>query len=134
MLAKILIFAFAACLLQAVLCQMVGGWSDVEDTNSENFQKIVSFATDEISVQLGSSNKKQAIEILSGRQQVVAGMKYKIVMRIGETDCKVDENDKDCNLKSGGEIHKCSAVVWDRAWLNETKLLDYSCEKQDKTL
>uniref|UniRef100_A0A482ZCA3 U42-Lycotoxin-Lsp1a_1 n=1 Tax=Lycosa sp. SGP-2016 TaxID=1905177 RepID=A0A482ZCA3_9ARAC len=94
-----LIFAFIACLLQAVLCQMAGGWSDVEDTNSENFQKIVSFATNEISVQLGSSNKKQAIEILSGRQQVVAGMKYKIVMRIGETDCKVDENDKDCNLK-----------------------------------
>nr|QDC23070.1 cystatin isoform 2 S1 [Cupiennius salei]QDC23071.1 cystatin isoform 2 S2 [Cupiennius salei] len=132
MVMQLLVYVFTACLFQASVGQMVGGWTPVEDTNSSDFQKITDFAAEKITSELRSNYKMRLMEILSAKKQLVAGMKYRFEMRLGATECKVKDNEDGslCDFLHCGAVHTCNATVWTRPWLSDTRLTNFSCEKE----
>ena len=63
------------CIIFVAICHysaagMVGGWSDMSDVNSSNFQKIVSFAAKKMSEASNSVYLLKPIEILNAKKQV----------------------------------------------------------------
>jgi hypothetical protein len=75
--------------------QIVGGYSEAAITNAE----VVAAAQFAIKAQATTSEQKAVItlvELLSARQQVVAGMNYRLRLRV-----KVD-----------GKVKEAEAVVW----------------------
>jgi hypothetical protein len=88
---------------------LCGGYADAAITNAE----VVAAAQFAVKTQAARPDQKAAIalvEIQSARQQVVAGMNYRLRLKV-----KVDGADKDAEVvvwrKLSGE-HKLTSVMW----------------------
>jgi len=74
---------------------MPGGLSDVPTTNSW-VMDAASFAVEAQAKTTDPKGKPTLVEVVSARQQVVAGMNYRIVVKV----------------KVGGAVRQAEAVVW----------------------
>src|ERR1035437_7028597 len=95
-LAIILGIAFLAVLSPATQAEpMPGGFSDVPTTNAW-VTDAAKFAVEAQAKAADPKGKPTLVEIVSARQQVVAGMNYRIVVKV----------------KVGGSVRQAEAVVW----------------------
>ena len=136
----------SACLAMAS-AGMVGGWSPMAP-NGESVEKNANFAAQQINMRVNSYQHKKLINVHSAEAQVVAGIKYRIVFDIATTTCRKNSNEipANCNdfnkdivsqalsravltLMTAQPIERCTAVIWERAWLNERELQDFSCDR-----
>jgi hypothetical protein len=98
----------AVCPSQAA-DQIVGGYSDAAITNAE----VVAAAQYAIKAQAATSEQKIVItlvELLSARQQVVAGMNYRLRIKV-KFDGKVKEAEAVVWRKLSGE-HELTSWTW----------------------
>ena len=135
---KLFVFVFIATVFHTNASGMVGGWSNVTDTDSSSFQKVVHFASAKITTDCNSPFRLRPMKIISAQKQVVQGMNYKMTMVLGATECKSDKNSnadiKECKFLHCGTVKTCNATVWDKPWEeNGTQLTHYSCEKSTKS-
>jgi hypothetical protein len=64
---------------------------------------------------------KGLVEIVSGSQQVVAGIRYELVLRVADTQCTAAESARlqNCAVVSGAAPAEVTVSVWVRLWLPE---------------
>ncbi|KAG7204056.1 hypothetical protein KM043_001912 [Ampulex compressa] len=82
---------------------------DVKDMANKGLQKF--------SENLEGTNEPIIVEIVNATSQVVSGMLYKIVVKLGASNCPkgIKEN---CELKSGSDIKECLFTIWSQPWLD----------------
>ncbi|XP_078442717.1 cysteine proteinase inhibitor 8-like [Wolffia australiana] len=97
-------FAAAAAIGGSAL---VGGFSKINDVKDPHVVEIGKFAVTANNKATGG--KLVFIRVVSGRQQVVAGMNYDLVIE----------------AKSGGVTRRYAALVYERAWDNYRKLSSF---------
>ena len=110
--------------------QLLGGWTDVKDTSSSDFQRVVKFTAAEITIKTDSSHSLRSMEITKAQKKLVAGIHYRFNLKLGETECKASEKKVDienCKFLDNGKIQSCTVRVLDRPWLDRIKLEDYKC-------
>jgi hypothetical protein len=98
----------AVCPSQAAE-QIVGGYSETSVTNAE----VVAVAQFAVKAQAATSEQKIVItlvELLSARQQVVAGMNYRLRLKV-KVDGKVKEAEAVVWRKLSGE-HELTSWTW----------------------
>lgn len=86
---------------------LVGGYSKIKDVKDPHIKEIGKYAVSENNKQTGGS--LLFVRVVSGRQQVVAGMNYDLV--IEATD--------------GAAKGRYEAVVYERAWENYRSLTSF---------
>uniref|UniRef100_A0A1E1WVT6 Putative cathepsin F-like protein n=1 Tax=Tityus obscurus TaxID=1221240 RepID=A0A1E1WVT6_TITOB len=124
---KIHLLFFA--LLSAVLA--VGEWEKVP--TSDNVRILALFGAKRINLGINSVFHHKLIRVLSAERQVVAGYNYKINITIQETECKKARHSfeaaQKCNLLPSKSPKVCQVVVYQRPWLNETKVTSFACSE-----
>ncbi|KAM4842383.1 cystatin-C-like [Thomomys bottae] len=103
------------------------------DINSEDVQRAVMFA-------LEYHNQEQdqdafiddVVKVVNAEQQLVAGMKYNLVLEMGQTICTKSQPKLDnCPLnEQPGQQHRklCSFEVYDVPWEHKMSMLSYNCQ------
>lgn len=57
--------------------------------------------------------------------QIVAGQLVYLTVRVGETTCSVGTPDLHvCGFDTTEDSYICEIVVWERSWLNSSKVID----------
>jgi len=78
------------------------------------------WATERICESRNSPVHLKFMQLLHATEQVVAGMRYELEIKLGETDCLKSEGERSACLQSPQPHHhtlQCSATVWSRPWL-----------------
>ncbi|XP_048204653.1 cystatin-C-like [Perognathus longimembris pacificus] len=103
------------------------------DVNSEEVQRAVDYAVGyHNQVQDNDAYIDDVVDILSAEQQMMAGMKYNLVLEMGRTTCtKFQSNLNNCplNEEPGQEQRKfCSFEIYDVPWEHKMSMLKYNCK------
>ncbi|XP_075223081.1 cystatin-like isoform X1 [Lycorma delicatula] len=68
------------------------------------------------------------VDIWSGTQQVVEGIKYVMNVVAGNVSgCREGAPADNCQLKSNVNLYGCHFEIIEQSWLNRTELLDFDC-------
>ncbi|XP_069942203.1 uncharacterized protein [Cherax quadricarinatus] len=106
----------------------LGGIRPVRDPElDENVQRAVRLSAVQSHLQLKTEadSAVKIIEIVSAHKQVVAGLLVYLTLRVGETKCPIGAPDLHvCPLDNSEDTHICEIVIWDRPWLNISKVID----------
>nr|CDJ26737.1 cathepsin F-like cysteine peptidase protein [Tityus serrulatus] len=109
----------------------VGEWQKVP--TSENVRTLALFGAKRINFGINSVFHHKMIDVLTAERQVVAGYNYKINITIQETECKKSQKSfeaaQKCNLLSSKSLKVCQVIIYQRPWLNETKVTSFSCSE-----
>ena len=109
---------------------LVGGWYK-QDNNNPNVENITKYAGETINDRSNSFLHKKVIHVHEAESQVVGGVKYHLIFDMASTVCRKNEAPTtitaDCELHKEMPIERCDAVVWERLWLKERELLNYTC-------
>ncbi|KAM4772292.1 cystatin-like isoform 1-T2 [Rhinophrynus dorsalis] len=131
-----LCLAVALPLLFVFVCgdMLVGGWKDA-DPNSPEVQKAASFAVKKYNQMSNDVHVFVSKSIVSAQTQVVAGIKFRLNMEIGRTQCRKNggDNMENCDLiedSNQAQTLRCTFEVVERAWENVTTLVKNSCETE----
>jgi len=135
---------FKVCLLLGVVAlgsvssgMLLGGVmpvdlsSDSLDETRRDLMEAVHWATEKICDTIKTPVHLKFIQLLHATEQVVAGMKYQLKFKVGETDCLKEMADPSGCKISRQPNHKkyiCTATVWSRPWLpnpEHMQLLDH---------
>ncbi|XP_043993201.1 cystatin-like [Gambusia affinis] len=128
---KIVVPIFAT-IFAAGQCGLLGGWQNV-DIQNEDFLNALNYA-------LAQHNKgnqadifvHKVVQIVSAQVQVVAGANYKIVVKLGRTNCQKGEADTGCTVyidPAKAQIYQCTFTVWSCPWLNDIQVTEKKCLK-----
>ncbi|KAI1304883.1 Cystatin-1 [Halotydeus destructor] len=122
-------------LLSLISCMaMPGGLSDVQDTNSEQFQKILNLGRKRVNSMSNSIFESKVTEVLSAKQQVVSGIRYVIEFEVSDTTCTKGSNEakmlETCQLRSNASPNICTVEIVEKAWLNSIKVVKAKCHKK----
>ncbi|XP_064484059.1 cathepsin L-like [Ornithodoros turicata] len=113
----------------SVLSHKPGGYYSVDPKSDPKFMELAHFATS--SQTGGRKYYDTVVELLEVKTQVVAGMNYKLKMRIGPSICKIEDTQysrEQCLLQEGVPATVCTAVIYEIPWLNNRTVTDYKCE------
>ncbi|KAI5631504.1 cystatin domain-containing protein [Phthorimaea operculella] len=93
--------------------------------------EIVHEALQNLEVKSNRNNKQKLIEVKSVSTKQVAGILTNIVFTVGYTTCPSEFKDdvNACELLENEPLRICSVEVWERAWLDDGKQLNISCEE-----
>ncbi|XP_062000572.1 cysteine proteinase inhibitor 5-like [Rosa rugosa] len=86
---------------------VVGGWRPIENIGDPHVKEIAEFAVSEYN----QSQKKNLVfqSVVRGETQVVAGIKYRLVISVKEDD----------------SFENYEAVVWEKRWMKFRKLISF---------
>jgi cathepsin F len=104
------------------------------DTEQEGIKEVLDFSIEELNSRSDSALRAVLTKVAHVTSQVVAGIKYKIEIHLGMTDCKNTPKNKhatleQCPPKQDDHVEKCNLVVLDVAWQTPRySLLDFSCK------
>ncbi|KAM8945476.1 cystatin-like [Pelodytes ibericus] len=110
--------------------KLLGGWSTA-DVKSEGVQNALDFATAEYNRQSNSELIFKVNRIVSAKKQVVAGMKYLIVVDVSLKPCTYSDNDHQiCQNPENAKPEKkrCTFEILVQAWLDNTQLNRKDCK------
>uniref|UniRef100_A0A3B5LC52 Cystatin domain-containing protein n=1 Tax=Xiphophorus couchianus TaxID=32473 RepID=A0A3B5LC52_9TELE len=121
-----------ATIFAAGQCGMPGGWQDA-DIHSEALLSALNYAV----AQHNRGNQADAflhkvVQIVSAQTQVVAGINYEIVVKLGRTNCQKGEANTDCTVyidPAKARIYQCTFRVWSCPWLNDIHVTKKKCSK-----
>jgi Aspartic acid proteinase inhibitor len=89
--------------------QILGGWSPIKNVTDPHVKDLGAFAVSEHDKVANDS--LVFVQVVSGEQQVVAGMNYRLVLE----------------AKNGnGTVAKYVAVVWEKLWANTRQLTSFN--------
>jgi cathepsin F len=103
-----------------------GGWSSV-DVNEKLVQNVASRAAIELDERSNSIYKSRLLSVVKAETQIVAGVNFKLTLRLGELNCKRNEN-VDENLCQVQRVQECNIVMWVRPWLDQYELTSFQCQ------
>ncbi len=66
------------------------------------------------------------VEIEEAKYQVVAGIKYFLHLKVGETNCLREQSTRNCKLDKSRPYQACHANIWDQPWLRSREI-HYGC-------
>ncbi|XP_054885990.1 cystatin-like [Poeciliopsis prolifica] len=119
-----------AAIFAVGLCGTPGGWQDV-DTQQEDFVNALNYAVAQHNRDnQGDTSLHKVVEIVSAQFQVVAGANYKIVVKLGRTNCRKGEPTTDCTVyvhPTKARIYQCTFKVWSCPWLNNIQVTEKKC-------
>ncbi|XP_071547242.1 uncharacterized protein [Panulirus ornatus] len=105
-----------------------GGLRSVLDPELDaDVQRVVRLAVVQGNLQLKSRADKavKISNIVTAHKQVVAGQLVYLTLRVGETSCPVGTPDLHvCGFDTTEDTYICEIVVWERPWLNTSKIID----------
>ncbi|KAL3050127.1 hypothetical protein OYC64_012216 [Pagothenia borchgrevinki] len=108
---------------------MVGGYTNI-DVNDEGAQNALNFAVVEHNKQSNSMFLSQVAEVVGMKRQLVAGLKYVITVRMGNTPCRKGTANEVCAIHQDPAQalpYQCEFTVLVVPWRNETKMLGQKC-------
>ncbi|XP_041035857.1 cystatin-like [Carcharodon carcharias] len=130
---KLLLGAAALLLLLQGGDSIPGGISPA-DMNSEEVQKAARYAVDHFNRGSNDIYLSKMRRLISAKQQVVAGMMYRLKMELGTTTCRKsmasNVNLNTCNFHPGLRYAKriiCKFQIWDRPWLSQLEVVKKNC-------
>jgi len=111
----------------------IGGWTP-QPPHSKSIQNISTYAAGVLSDGANSFLHKKLVHVHEAETQVVAGIKYRITMDLGTTVCRKNEASpgperENCALHKDFPIERCLVTIWERVWLNEKQVLDFTCRE-----
>nr|CAD7440070.1 unnamed protein product [Timema bartmani] len=113
---------------------LVGGASPASVSDS-GVQRAASTALAHLNRVSNSLYSHTLITLVNATKQVVAGLKYSLVLEVGESTCAKNEaNASTCPLREGSGIQICYMVVVEQLWLNKTEVTDFSCNPKETSL
>ncbi|XP_034082881.1 cystatin C (amyloid angiopathy and cerebral hemorrhage) isoform X2 [Gymnodraco acuticeps] len=108
---------------------MVGGYINI-DVNDEGAQNALNFAVVEHNKQSNNMFLSQVAEVVGVKRQLVAGMKYVITVRMGNTPCRKGTANEVCAIHQDPAQalpYQCEFTVLVVPWRNETRMLGQKC-------
>ncbi|XP_037786056.1 uncharacterized protein LOC119581949 isoform X1 [Penaeus monodon] len=106
----------------------VGGIRPVRDPELDpDVQRVVGLATvrDHLQLKARADTAVKISEIVTAHKQVVSGQLVYLTLRVGETVCPIGTPSLNaCAFDPSEDAHICEIVVWERPWLNSTKVID----------
>ncbi|XP_045600215.2 uncharacterized protein [Procambarus clarkii] len=93
----------------------------------ESVQRVVRLAAvqDHLQLKTEADTAVKIREIISAHKQVVSGQLVYLTLRVGETKCPIGTPDLHvCAFDPTEDTHICEIVVWERPWLNISKVID----------
>ncbi|KAJ2942085.1 hypothetical protein O0L34_g11002 [Tuta absoluta] len=93
--------------------------------------EVVQEALQNLELKSNRNNKQKLIEVKSVSTKQVAGVLINVVFTVGYTTCPSEFKDdvNTCELLENEPLRKCSVEVWERAWLDEERRRNISCEE-----
>ncbi|XP_050387398.1 cysteine proteinase inhibitor 5-like [Argentina anserina] len=87
---------------------VIGGWTPIKNIGDPHVKEIAEFAVSEYN----QSQKKSLVfqSVVRGETQVVAGIKYRLVISVNE----------------GDSLANYEAVVWEKIWIKFRKLISFN--------
>ncbi|KAK5908278.1 hypothetical protein CgunFtcFv8_016350 [Champsocephalus gunnari] len=113
----------------AVGSSMIGGYINI-DVNDEGAQNALNFAVVEHNKQTNNMFLSQVAEVVGVKRQLVAGLKYVITVRMGNTPCRKGTANEVCAIHQDPAQalpYQCEFTVLVVPWRNETKMLGQKC-------
>ncbi|KAM5138475.1 cystatin 10-like [Mantella aurantiaca] len=124
------VIAAIVCTMLALSSALPGGW-EAADKSSKQVKEMAAFSVSQYNMQSNDDYIAKMISLRGAKQQVVAGMNYKLTIVLGNTACKKSENNinKPCPLQKGSELKKIRCVfrVYDIPWENKRTLEGKQC-------
>lgn len=101
---------------------------DANDKTSPYIKSVADFVTKTIS-QRSNGNVLNLVRIIRADTQLVAGKKVTLDVEVGFTNCtKADGAGTHCQLENSQSNVICHVIVWDRAWLNDRRVTNMTCD------
>ncbi|CAL7951167.1 unnamed protein product [Xylocopa violacea] len=97
--------------------EMLTGAPSSKDVNDPQIQELATKGLMKFSENSEGSNEPMIVQIVEASQQVVAGMLYKIRVKLGTSDCPKGTK-LNCQLKEGSEIKECLFTIWSQPWID----------------
>ncbi|XP_030052125.1 cystatin-like [Microcaecilia unicolor] len=103
------------------------------DPSRSDVQDAASYAMTAFNGKSENEYLYKLLKVESAESQVVAGIKYKLKVKVGLTQCKKGSTDNaaSCRLQNTSgqpRIFLCKFVVLDQSWVQEKSLLESLCE------
>ncbi|XP_068226750.1 uncharacterized protein [Palaemon carinicauda] len=108
---------------------LVGGFSEA-DVNEAKIQEMASFAVQAMDSASDDRYVRRVEEVLSAATQVVAGVNYRMNIKVYWTTCLKEASIEDlssCSKDTSRPVQTCEVVVYERSWANHTELTSSSC-------
>uniref|UniRef100_A0A2R5LF63 Putative cystatin n=1 Tax=Ornithodoros turicata TaxID=34597 RepID=A0A2R5LF63_9ACAR len=107
---------------------LLGGWRDVDPNSSPKYLELAHFV-------VGSETKgleyyNTVVEVTKARQQVVAGMNYRLTLKVVPSTCKVGEAEYSrelCLPQPGAATKRCEAHLYVVPWKNKRQVTSFRC-------
>ncbi|CAL4075557.1 unnamed protein product [Meganyctiphanes norvegica] len=105
-----------------------GGLRAVNDpTKDEAVRRVSGLASvrERMQKETRADNAVKITNVITAHKQVVAGQLVYLSMKVSETKCPIGTPDLSaCVLDPTEDEHVCEIVVWERPWLNSSKIID----------
>ena len=107
---------------------LLGGISDVS-VDDPDIVALSHEALKQLDATSSHANKYKVLEIISASRQVVAGIIYRMEVKIVLSDCSKtsDSNPNDCGVSKESTSEICKLEIWDRPWLPSGKQTNITC-------
>ncbi|KAI1289690.1 Cystatin [Halotydeus destructor] len=127
------VFVSVAILFLVATCSHargLGQLSNIEDTKSAEFLKILNRAGDHASNLIDSEHVSKVTRLVSAQQQVVGGMRYRLEFELTKTVCLKGQNKNidQCDVKPEAQPIRCQVELWSQVWANFTKVISAACQ------
>lgn len=83
----VLVAIYGATQLPLARCTMTGGWSSA-DPKEEGVQRVAEYAVLDNNKRSNAMYHDKLVSVLSASRQVVSGIKYRLQVQIGQTNCR----------------------------------------------
>ncbi|XP_031833431.2 uncharacterized protein LOC116427339 [Nomia melanderi] len=86
--------------------------------DSPEIQDAAKKGLKKLSLDYQGVNEPIIVEIVEATEQVVAGMLYKLRVKVGSSTCPKGVRDN-CLLQEGSEVQECLFSVWSQPWMDQ---------------
>lgn len=105
-----------------------GGLRHVQDPEVDTtVQRVLGLAAvrDHLQLRTRADKAVKISDIVTAHKQVVSGQLVYLTVRVGETKCPIGTPDlSNCAFDHTEDSYICEIVVWERPWLNSSKVID----------
>lgn len=105
-----------------------GGLRHVHDPHVDaTVQRVLGLANvrDHLQLRTRADKAVKISDVVTAHKQVVTGQLVYLTLRVGETNCPIGTPDvTNCPLDHTEDDYVCEIVVWERPWLNSSKVIE----------
>ncbi|XP_064459674.1 cystatin-1-like [Ornithodoros turicata] len=126
--AVVLLLALATVCLASQHRHLVGGWMDVDPKSHPEYLELAHFAV--ASQTEGLEYYNTVVTVTKASQQVVAGMNYRLTLKVVPSTCKVGEAEYSrelCLPQPDAPTKRCEAQLYVVPWQNKRQVTSFRC-------